>query len=84
MLTITLAGPEQHEQAVRDALAEGAFTPLAYYHHGLGAERNTAFVTVTGDDMDAAEQAARPFGWTVRMHQNTDTSSIEVFPLEAA
>lgn len=69
MLTITLSGPEAAEQEARVALAGAGFTVLDYYHHNLGVEVGTAFVSVRGEDINLANDCVGPFGWRLRMHE---------------
>lgn len=85
MLTIVLSGPKSTASQARTALAGSGFQPDASDHdHGLPAtvtgakvRQAQAFVTVQGDDVNAAHSAVSPLGWVLRAHWETPREQVE-------
>lgn len=78
-LTIILSGPKSSASQARNALvASGLDVQGTEHDHGLPATASgktlrqaQAFITVHGDDINAAADAAASLGWVLRMHFET-------------
>ena len=78
MLWMKLSGPNHSRAQATKALEDAGFVvhldefgePLNY-EWGMEHEvDNGAWLTVTGDDIDAAHGAVEPFGWRLRAHHD--------------
>jgi hypothetical protein len=76
--TITLSGRSDAASQAETALSREGFTVIDDYRHGLppmatGVEPTEpqAFVTVCGEDINAAHDAVKDYGWVLRSHHKT-------------
>ncbi len=84
MYTMILSGPAQAEGQVREALNQNRAGLVVHEQtvgHGLpeavdgSADPNVSFVSVEGEDIDVAYEAAVVAGWGLRAHYHTPTAA---------
>lgn len=92
-LTIILSGPKFCENQARNALAARGYqaAPPSPFNHGLpdmatgdDPVQPQSFVTVYGDDVDAANAAVVSLGWGLRMHYDTPPDAEPSIDLQVA
>ena len=89
-MTIVLSGPAGVITQVKSALrSAGIVAQDTESDFGLQAPKTHGFVTVIGDDINAAHSAVEPLGWRLNAHWNNDPveskdSALSLTPAELA